>query len=391
MIGPEMRAARRALAEAGDAQVLGVLRYVDALPNPGEADALLAPLRPRLRHLRPPRPLRFARVLFTPLDPVIVSPAGWQAGAPLVPRSAIHPIATQVRQALPERYDEIQAVLGDDTLAEAVRLRTAGRKLWPDAARVLRSSPVPAEWRATGLPLGEYRLLADAIAICLDAAAVFDELDDPAIADDEVEKRLATLMREGEKQGAAAWGMVRALAMQRFPLAEAPRAAARGKVGREWQDAAATVAATNWAWIEADMESATLGDAAQAAENLHRQIMLLDVLGHDATQRQRAAAAKVKLRESSARRFAAAVKERVTLAMPDMAEDALDGLETEMRDLRLLDAETRRLGPAPGNDAALHGAAAAVTAREDITLMERARLVELLLGAEAGLAVLLGR
>ena len=64
---------------------------VDAMPNRGAADQLIAPLRARLAHLRPPRPLRFARLLFLPLDPLIVPAARWRAAQPAIPRTVIPP------------------------------------------------------------------------------------------------------------------------------------------------------------------------------------------------------------------------------------------------------------------------------------------------------------
>jgi hypothetical protein len=49
------------LAHAADAQIARVVAMVDAMPERGSADALIAPLRPRLAALRPTRPLSFTR------------------------------------------------------------------------------------------------------------------------------------------------------------------------------------------------------------------------------------------------------------------------------------------------------------------------------------------
>jgi hypothetical protein len=101
VMGPDMRTLRRELVGASDERVLEVLRFVDTLPDRAAADGLLAPLRNRLRVLRPPRPLRFERLLMAPLNPVLVEPAAWRLGAPTLPRQAITPIAAQIREALP--------------------------------------------------------------------------------------------------------------------------------------------------------------------------------------------------------------------------------------------------------------------------------------------------
>src|SRR5580698_6184503 len=125
-----MRSVRRELAGADDTRVLQVLRYVDGLADRGQADGLLAPLRDRLRRLRPARPLRFARVLFMPMDPAIVSTRDWRAGAPQLPRSAIAPIVAMVRRAQPELLLPFDAIINDSNQAESVRARNGGSMLW---------------------------------------------------------------------------------------------------------------------------------------------------------------------------------------------------------------------------------------------------------------------
>src|SRR5689334_24255463 len=85
----EIREVARGLASARDEQIMQVVAMVDAMPNRGPADQLIAPLRPRLARLRPPRPLRFARLLFLPLDPLIVPAARWRAEQPTIPRTVI--------------------------------------------------------------------------------------------------------------------------------------------------------------------------------------------------------------------------------------------------------------------------------------------------------------
>src|SRR5580704_264145 len=90
---PAIREVARGLAAARDEQILKAVAMVDAMPDRGAADQLIAPLRKRLAHLRPPRPLRFARLLFLPLDPLIVPAARWRIEQPTIPRSAIPSLA----------------------------------------------------------------------------------------------------------------------------------------------------------------------------------------------------------------------------------------------------------------------------------------------------------
>jgi hypothetical protein len=77
-----------------------VLALIDDLSERGEADALIAPLRGRLAGLRPRRKLGLTRLLFTPLNPIIVDAANWSAAALSIPRTALAPLGGQVRQGL---------------------------------------------------------------------------------------------------------------------------------------------------------------------------------------------------------------------------------------------------------------------------------------------------
>ena len=56
----EIRSLNRHLVSAQDVKILKVVAMVDALPARGDADSLIAPLRPRLAQLRPRRPLSAA-------------------------------------------------------------------------------------------------------------------------------------------------------------------------------------------------------------------------------------------------------------------------------------------------------------------------------------------
>ena len=80
-LNPAIREASRGLVEARDDQVAQIVAMVDAMPDRGAADHLIAPLRARLARTRPPRPLRFARLLFLPLDPLLASSV-WRGVAP---------------------------------------------------------------------------------------------------------------------------------------------------------------------------------------------------------------------------------------------------------------------------------------------------------------------
>ncbi|MEJ0048698.1 MAG: hypothetical protein WDN04_23250 [Rhodospirillales bacterium] len=146
VLGAEMRAVRRELAGAGDApRAAGAaLCRPPGRPRPGRRPA--GPAARALAAAAPVRPLRFARLLFLPLDPLIVSPRDWRLGAPQLPRSAVTPIITLVQAGLPTLLPLVEAAIGDAEQAEATRIRLGGALLWHQAAALLHVAEAPPQW-----------------------------------------------------------------------------------------------------------------------------------------------------------------------------------------------------------------------------------------------------
>jgi hypothetical protein len=174
MTGPTVRSANaairevtRGLADARDAQILRAVAMVDAMPVRGAADEIVAPLRPRLARLRPPRPLRLARLLFLPLDPLIVPPPRWRPESASIPRSVIPVIA----EAVAAQAGGIEAAIAGHTTEDLAVIERAGPPLWSLAAAMLRDAPVPPGWEAaTGLAPRFHGPLARRIAALLSVA-----------------------------------------------------------------------------------------------------------------------------------------------------------------------------------------------------------------------------
>ncbi len=164
---PILHDLQRNLAHAGDAQVERIVAMVDAMPNRGEADALIALLRPRLAHLRPARPLGFTRLLFTPIDPLVVPAVRWRPGALTVPRSALAPIGTAMRAARPALAEQVDTQVALLTTKDAAGLGATGATLWPEAVAALGKLPRPDGWAATGLAEADYAAIIEAIAAVL--------------------------------------------------------------------------------------------------------------------------------------------------------------------------------------------------------------------------------
>src|SRR5271154_5358190 len=150
---PAIREVSRGLADARDEQILKVVAMVDAMPDRGAADQLIAPLRGRLAQLRPPRPLRFARLLFMPLDPLIVPAPRWRAEQSTIPRSAIPSLAAAVATGLGPVGQKGAAVIEGRTTWDADVIAAAGARLWQPAAELLADAKQPPDWEATGLGL----------------------------------------------------------------------------------------------------------------------------------------------------------------------------------------------------------------------------------------------
>src|SRR5450631_4088204 len=131
---PAIRDVARGLASARDEQILQVVAMVDAMPQRGAADQLIAPLRERLARLRPPRPLRFARLLFLPLDPLIVPAARWRPNQPTIPRTVIPLLAQTVEKGLGSLGQTVATMIDGHTTAQQMVIDEAGSLLWRGAA-----------------------------------------------------------------------------------------------------------------------------------------------------------------------------------------------------------------------------------------------------------------
>jgi len=131
---PAIREVSRDLAGARDEQILKVVAMVDAMPHRGAADQLIAPLRGRLAQLRPPRPLRFARLLFLPLDPLIVPAPRWRPDHGTIPRSAIPSLAAAVATDLGSVGRKVAAMIEGHTTQNREVVGAAGALLWRPAA-----------------------------------------------------------------------------------------------------------------------------------------------------------------------------------------------------------------------------------------------------------------
>ena len=368
------------LVQARDAQVAQVVAMVDALPDRGEADALIAPLRPRLAQLRPARPPGFTRLLFTPLNPVIMPSAEWRRCGIGVPRPALSLLGAAARAALPDLAS---------LPPEREMLTAAAMSLWPEAAAVLDALDLPLDWHdATGLAARDFPLVAGAAVAVLHEAPVIERL---ARKRDRIEDgEIWPVLSRSKARGPVALDTVVSVLLARLPVPAQVAALATEASGGD----RATGRAIDR--LASSLSTAVDGaDLREAAVEANRVAALLDALAEGAPAERRARLDQAR-RDADAlarRSVGQAVGQAVTMAQSAMTASFDDGaiatMEAFARDLRRLETAARKLGSGDFYDAQLAAAAAAMQdIQGDLGLADRVRLVEILAGPEQALALL---
>ncbi len=401
----------RKLVRARDDQMAQVVALVDGLSKRGQADALIAPLRPRLALLAPSRPMTMTRLMFRPLDPVIVPGPRWRPNMPAVPRTALGCLGTAVAPRLGAVGMTIQAILAElppGAPADKVRdtAARAGAMLWPAAAAVLDNLLTPPDWTdSTGLPpscFGPVRAAAAAVLhqanrlARLDADADGGEVnvaaDVNAILIDAqshpggLATVLAMLLAYGPSAALLAGALSGGPPSGALPgLAALPPGALDSAVEQSL-DRAGTL-------VETVLPGVALAVAAGHARDVAALVAGLEHPGSRPSLRVQAGRARLATDQACRNRMAQAVQQDLMPRLLDASEDApLDDaevgrLESVARDLRRLSRIGRRLGQPVAYDALLTQIAKEVggLSAPGLTRMDRLRLAELLVGAEAAL------
>ena len=398
-----LTALQRELAGARDEQILRVLSVVDAMPQRGDADALIAQLRPRLSILHPPRPLTLRRVLFAPLDALLVPAPAWRRGQPAIPRTALAPIAGVIERALdPIAQASIATNVAGRCLTDMEAVATAGAELWPRAAQILAAAETPPDWSdATGLTATDYASLAPPAAALLGQAVVLHRVVTRA-ADgiDPAPTELEILLAHAIQSGPAALTMMVALLVARLPRAERVMQVADDYAAKQTDPAARKSADTAVAFLLDSIESAPppAADLAAAATTLTRTAAILANLHDNAasrpSRRARVEEIRKKIDQDCRERFTTELDAQLLTPAADLATAdtaAIATLESTACDLRRFESTARRIGGPELYDKHLKRAGAALRPLPTdpfATLIDRARLVEILQGPEAAAALL---
>ena len=397
---PRLRALNKAIADAPDAHIVRIVATVDAMASRGPADALIAPLRLRLGTLRPPRPLRFARLMFHPLDPLIVAAARWRPGQNTIPRTALAPIADHVRQAMGAVATAVEARIAHHTTADLDLIGECGGLVWPAVPGILSDGQVPAAWPSTGLGPAVYPPLASSIAVLLGQAVALEALATSTahglLPPDR--KRIEAMLGDVATAYPPALPMMIALLLARVPESASvlPKAHS-GATGAAVQ--AALGEAANRLLQQLDEEdgaevrigSGSLGEAGASAGRIVALLGHLDAGSGNPRQRAQMRAIRKKLDAGCKARFGAGLEQELLIPLNQPQPAAIPTLEAAAHGLRVLETEARAVGSGATYDLLLNKASEAIgapTMRGRLAQVDQIRLVEILSGPDAALAIL---
>ncbi len=386
----------REIGGAGDPRIVRVVAAIDAMACRGPADALLDPLRPRLAALRPPHPLRFVRLLFYPLDRTIVPAGRWRPGLATLPRAALLPIAKHVQRAMGAAGAAIERAIAGRTTADTGLIGQLGESLWPAAAAILQAGTVPETWESAKLGDTAWPPLARLAAALLGEAAGLDRLCQDAatgLLPPATEPVVQMLARAGAVDTVAMPAMAMLL-LHRLPNAAGLLLAYDGKQAPAIRTAVNAAAerflGQGGHLADAPIAGGTLTEAAAAAGRIAALLTHLELLGSAPERRDRVRAARRRLNASCKARFAAALRDELLAPLQNPEPPPVALLEASARGLRVLETAAREAGSGPDYDRLLAQAAGAIAQdamRDGLSPMERVRLVEILTGSAAAMAM----
>ena len=398
----QMQALRADLLDADDAKIRQIVALLEASAEPGVRQAVLEPLRPRLTSLKPPRALRFTRLLFMPLDGLIVPALGWKPSQATIPRSALEVISRTVQAALDSDITVIETIIAGHHTDAAEVVTRAGAIAWGRAAEILARAPSPVGWADIGLPPALYAPLARGIATVLRTAGALRSLERDAELgvlqpDEQVIREIIANLGGEPAEGCT---MVCKLLLRRLPHMI--------PLLRQLIGAGAT--AVDRAVLQAAMDQGTdalladMEDRSDLTEGLREGVFsavgaevqritrLLQDIDQDAgaaRHRPRLMGIRKKLDEVCRGRFAEGITKGLVAPLTG-ASGGIDNagqmqLESFARDLRTIETAGRKLGSPAAYDTLIVKASEAVQAAAQhgsLAKLGAVRLVEILAGPE---------
>ena len=401
---PQVRAIQHDLLSARDQQILRVVDMVDKMPLRGEADHFIAPLRQRLAILRPARRLNFTRLLFQPLDSVIVAPSAWRRDTLNVPRSALPPLAALVRSHMRDEAAALDHALEDLTTDHEAEIVEIGPRLWAAAAALLAGVAAPEDWTvASGLSQGDFTGIVGIVApgllqagrITQIVATKPGELSNQKCAIEEV-------FQDTAADGSTAFAAVVTLLAARMPQSDFVFTVADDVAVRR-SEPELRLAVDRAIDASIDTLAGALAHPSrldEAANELRRVLIAIENLEAQCFDRVSRKTRLAHLRQTvdgnNRRQFTAALDSHLlqpAQSIMDADDTQIGVLEATARDLRRFEAIARRIGSADHYDRHLKSAVAALKPRPNDpaqTKVDRARLIEILRGPDAAAAAMVG-
>jgi hypothetical protein len=364
-------------------------------------------VRHRLASLKPVRSLRFARLLFNPLDPLLVPARAWRPDEATLPRAILTPIAKVVRAGLGSMAPYVDKIIAGGKGDMPRAITEGGEALWPRAAEILERSTPPDDWATTGLSHAAYGPLATNIAAVLRRAPHLRRLarnEEIGTRDGNAEA-MEEILRDIANESEVGCAMVARLILVRAPhaagLLRRIVAAARSQDEKaSMQKAVDRGLELALSHMERDtgfVDTIAHGVLAEVGDEVRRVTTLLREIESDtgsARHWPRVKTIREKLSQVCRDRFSRGVRENLVAPL-EAAAGPVDAagqteLETRVREIRKLDVVARKIGGAADYDGQILVALEAVRAAADagtLTPVRQLRLVEMLAGSDAAEAL----
>jgi hypothetical protein len=406
---------RGLLEQAGDGQLLKALRLIESLDERGSLDDAVALVRPRLAVLRPIRGIGLRRLLTLPFEDLLVRSDAWATGRGRIARSTLTALHAAILPSLPtELVMRARAEARGRFMNEQGLVLGLGQELWPVAATVLEARLATAASSAGGDDAALLEQMRSAALLLGNAPLVVPLLwrlpprPMPELIEDE-RKAALELLRVGNRGGAALLEQLFRLLLMRTAnptsILELPFSPELGLPPREVDRLVARATTLCVAELVATVPvPAQQGRAlAAAADDIERLVSWLRSLEGGSPRLAFDRAALREVRGKAARSIMTTLTGTVGGTLPErFAELKVDDVvpDSLMAELEEVARAARRVGIA-GRDLGLGDAVDRILAdsrpafavvgaggASDPGRFDRARIVEILFGPEAAMALL---
>ncbi|HMR29646.1 MAG TPA: hypothetical protein PKA13_03100 [Geminicoccaceae bacterium] len=401
------------LQEAGDGPLLKALRLIESLEERGSLDEAVARVRPRLAVLRPIRSIGLRRLVTLPFEDLLVPPDSWVAGRGRIDRARLGELHAAILPGLaPDLVARARAGGRGRFMNEQGAVLALGQELWPAASAALHRylatvESTPSADRALAEQMRSVGLLLNVAPAVVPLLWRLPPRPMPELIDDERRAAL-DLIRFGRAGGPQLLELLFHLLLARTAspatVLDLPFAAELLMPAREVEPLVARASAACLAELVPPPATARQGRAlAAAADGIERTVSWVRSLEGGSSRLGIDRATLRDIRGKVARSIGSHLAEVVVGALPQQFaqlradQAAPDNLVAEAeeaaRAVRRIGMAGRELGIGDTVDRTLGQArplfVGPVSAGpSDLGAMDRARIVEILFGPEAAMAVL---